>query len=108
MDLAPNQRATLSGLLHDIMDPLDGKVYYNPPENTSLVYPCFIYKLADIYVQRADDGPYSLYDQYQLTFIHQDVDSPVVRQLMQLEYIQFDRRFHASGLVHDVFVIYHP
>lgn len=107
MELSPSQRIKLSDKLHAIMDPLGGKVYYQPPENTKLVYPCLIYELDDVYIRRADNGPYSMYDRYQVTFLRHEPESPVIRQLLALEHSSFSRHFATSGVNHDVFVIYH-
>lgn len=107
MDASPSQRIVFSEKLHAIMDPLGGSVYYQPPENRQLKYPCLIYELNDVYTRKADNGPYSMYDRYQVTFIRHEVESPVIRQLLSLNHSSFSRHFATSGLNHDVFVIYH-
>lgn len=96
----------MSERLHLIMDPIGGKVYYQPPENHKLEYPCLVYELEDILKRSADNGPYSMFDRYQVTFIRHEADSPVIRQLMGLPHSSFSRHFATSGLNHDVFVIY--
>lgn len=97
----------MSDQLHLIMDPIDGKVYYQPPEDLKLKYPCIVYELEDIHKRSADNGPYTMIDRYQVTFIRHEAESPVIRQLMGLQHSSFSRHFATSGLNHDVFVIYH-
>lgn len=96
----------MSEKLHLIMDPIGGKVYFQPPPDKQMEYPCIVYELEDIQVRSADNGPYSLFDRYQVTFIRHEPDSPVTRQLIGLQHSAFSRRFTTSGLIHDVFVIY--
>lgn len=107
MDASPSRRPSLSEKLHEIMDPIDGMVYFQPPEDLKLIFPYIVYELEDIQKRSADNGPYSLFDRYQVTFVRHDPDSPVIRQLMGLPHSSFSRHFATSGLNHDVFVIYH-
>lgn len=107
MELSTSQRGELSTKLHAIMDPIGGQVYYQPPENKTLEYPCIVYELEDVLINSADNGPYSLYDRYQVTFIRHEPDSLVLRQLLLIPNSSFSRHFATSGLNHDVFVIYH-
>jgi hypothetical protein len=107
MESSPSQRTTFSEKLNAIMDEVGGHVYFQPPENVKLEYPCLVYELEDINVRFADNGPYSLWDRYQVTLIRHDPDSPLIRKLMGLPHSSFSRHFATSGLNHDVFVIYH-
>ena len=46
----------LQVVLQEIMG--DHKVYYQPPENLKLTYPCIIYETSDILSNFADNNPY--------------------------------------------------
>lgn len=97
-------------MLRQIMNrdnPAAANVYFQPPPDKQLVYPCIVYELEDVQVLRADNGPYSIHDRYQVTFIRHEPDSPVTRELLGLPFSSFSRHFTTSGLNHDVFVIYH-
>jgi len=110
MDPSPSRRGDLSTLLRTIMSPTDpaaANVYFQPPPDKQLEYPCLVYELEDIQVRSADNGPYSIMDRYQVTFIRHEPDSPVIRELLGLPFSSFSRHFATSGLNHDVFVIYH-
>ena len=110
MELSPSKRGDLSALLREIMNPDNpaaANVYFQPPENTQLKYPCIVYELEGIQTRKADNGPYSIHDRYQITFIRHEPDSPVIRELLGLPFSSFSRHFATSGLNHDVFVIYH-
>lgn len=110
MELSPSRRGDLSTLLRTILNPTNpasANVYFQPPPDKLLEYPCIVYELEGIQVRKADDGPYSIHDQYQITFIRHEPDSPVIRELLGLPFSSFSRHFATSGLNHDVFVIYH-
>lgn len=107
MDASPSQRPTLSSKLNAIMEPEGGHVYFQPPEDFKMSYPCLVYELEDVNIKFADNGPYSLWDRYQVTLIRHDPDSAVIRKLLSLPHSSFSRHFSTSGLNHDVFVIYH-
>lgn len=106
MESSPSRRSTMSDKLHSIADPLGIEVYFQPPENVKMKFPCIVYELRDIQKRSADNGPYSMFDQYDVTFIRHEPDSPVIHELMGLPHSSFSRRFATSGLNHDVFVIY--
>jgi hypothetical protein len=107
MDPSPSQRPALSTKLNAIMDEVNGHVYFQPPEDVKLQYPCLVYELEDVNIRFADNGAYSLFDRYQVTLIRHDPDSPIIRKLLGLPHSSFSRHFATSGLNHDVFVIYH-
>ncbi len=110
MELSPSRRGALSTKLRMIMNPDDpsaANVYFQPPESLKMEYPCIVYELEGVQVRKADDGPYSIHDRYQVTFIRHEPDSPVIRELLGLPFSSFSRHFATSGLNHDVFVIYH-
>ena len=107
MDASPSRRLSMSQILHNLADPEGVEVYYQPPEDLVMTYPCIVYSLDEIHKRSADNGPYSLFDRYQVTFIRHDPDSPILRKLIGLPYSSFSRHFATSGLNHDVFVIYH-
>lgn len=105
MEESLSQRPELSIKLRAILG--SDNVYFQPPPNHEMKYPCFRYELQDLDVKYADNGPYSIMDKYQLTFMHHDPDSAVIRKLLLLPHTSFSRHFATSGLNHDVFVIYH-
>lgn len=105
MDPGLARRIKFQEILEDILGA--PHVYYQPPDNARMVYPCFVYELEDVDVKHADNGPYSMHDRYQVTFIRHEPDSPIIRALLGLKNSSFSRHFATSGLNHDVFVIHH-
>ena len=82
-------------------------VYYQPPPNVTMQYPCIVYEDDDDSVKRADNQVYDWTQRYQVTYIDKNPDSEVKKLLRLLPYSSFSRHFATSGLNHDVFVIYH-
>jgi hypothetical protein len=79
-------------------------VYYQPPESLKLVYPCFVYYLADIDVQHADNKAYILKHRYTVTYMDKNPDTDMKeRMLLEFPQCDFDRPYTVNGLHHFVF-----
>ena len=89
-------RLELHQILQDILP--GGQIYFQPPENFKLTYPCIIYKLADINSTRADDIKYLKHKRYDVTLIHTDPDNTVYDTINELPYCDFDRVFVNDNL----------
>ena len=96
--------AVLRGLVSDYC----GKenVYFQPPKNIRMNYPCVVYERSSIRNRFADDIVYSQNDLYELTVIDHDPDSPLVRSISKLSKCRYERHYVASNLNHDVFTIF--
>lgn len=82
------------------------KVYFQPPENIKMSYPCFVYNREDIQAEYANDIRYRVTTRYQGTLISSDPDNTMVDKILELPYCSYDRFFTADNLNHDVFTIY--
>lgn len=92
--------------LQIVLESLVPNVYFQPPSNLSMTYPCIVYKRDYSQTQYADNDPYSYDKRYQVTFISRDPDSPVPDQIAQLRTSNFERHFVADNLNHDVFTLF--
>lgn len=81
-------------------------VYFQPPENLKLIYPCIIYEREQIEKRRANNRSYTLFDRYRVTVIDRDPESGIVRGIAELPMSHHDRHFVNDNLHHDVFIIY--
>lgn len=81
-------------------------VYYQPPENLRISYPCICYEWDRTYDQYADNGRYLLHRGYMLTHIGKDPDDPVFERLLALPMCSYVRHYIADNLNHTVFLIY--
>lgn len=82
-------------------------VYFQPPSNIEMTYPCIVYERDYASDQHADNKLYRHTKRYQVTFIGEDPDSNVPDKLAELPMSKFARHFAADDLNHDVYNIYY-
>lgn len=82
------------------------RVYFQPGSDTTLKYPCILYKLTDIPVDHANNYPYKVEHSYDLTVIDRDPVSPLREAVARLPYCRMSRTYESDGLHHYVFQIY--
>ena len=94
--------------LQTILENLLGSrnVYFQPPENLKISYPCIIYKRNDLYNHFADNTPYISDKQYMVTVIDKNPDSAIPDKVAALPKSRYDRHYTADNLNHDVFTLY--
>lgn len=98
-------RISLDNILRNCLD--SNSVYYNPPENIKMHYPCIVYDRDDSYTSRADDILYHKMKRYRITVIDRDPDSEIPDIIEELPYCNFNRSYKADGLCHFVFTLYY-
>jgi len=82
-------------------------VYFQPPANIQLKYPCIVYSLSDIKDKHADNVHYKRNYLYKVTLMHDDPDNCIVDKLMNMQYADFDNSFSTQGINHYVFSIHY-
>lgn len=92
--------------LDEIFRRIAPNVYFQPPENLKLAYPCIVYELEQIETFYANNVPYADYDRYSVTVIDRDPESSITRQIVALPMCRHERHFVNDNLHHDVFTIY--
>ena len=96
----------LQEVLQEIMGP-NNRVYYQPPENIKLTYPCIVYERSNALTTYADNNPYRKTKRYAVTLMSRTADNDqYVDKLLDLPMCTFDREFKTDGIVHSVFNIY--
>jgi hypothetical protein len=95
-------RSELQDILLDITD----KVYFQPPENVKLEYPCIIYQRDFRETGFANNKPYASAKRYLVTVIDRDPDSEIPDKVAELPMSTFNRFFTADNLNHDVYQIF--
>lgn len=93
--------------LQELLETITPKVYFQPPENVKLVYPCIIYSRDALNTRFADNIPYRHKKRYQVTVIDRDPDSPLPDVVANLLSCTFDRFYTADNLNHDVYTLYY-
>lgn len=82
-------------------------VFFDPPEGFKLSYPCIVYNLGGHYERPADNRSYILMKRYDLTYITQKADDPMVDILEELPYCSLNRAFTTSNLHHYAYTIFY-
>ena len=83
-------------------------VYYQPPENLKMRYPCIVYEQYTDYDPHADNLTYLYMVGYQVTLIDRDPDSEFKTKLKdEILYCRWSRHFVNDNLNHDVYIIYY-
>lgn len=81
-------------------------VYFQPPENFKLSYPCVVYSMVPPKVTHADDFLYSLKEKYTITIMDRDPHSNLWRNVLSnLPKVKMDRSFIVNGAIHTVMTI---
>ena len=96
-------RADLSTFLHELFP--DGHIYFEPPENTKILYPAVIYELSSMPTKYADNRPYNVKHSYSVTLITDNPDNEYIDTFANL--MHFDRVFVSDNMYHYVYSIYY-
>lgn len=84
-----------------------GKVYFQPPSNLQMQYPCIRYERERGSSEFAGNKTYRYTQRYQLTLILQDPDGGgFMEKLLELPMTTHERSYAADNLNHDVFTLY--
>ena len=83
-------------------------VYFNPPENVKMHYPCITYSRDNSTHVFADNSMYQHFKRYQLTVIDRDPDSDISDRLLKaFEYCSFIRFYVYDELNHWVLRLFY-
>lgn len=83
-------------------------VYFQPPENIKMRYPCIVYEQYTDYDPHANNHTYLYVIGYQVTLIDRDPDSKTKFNLKtSFQYCRWTRHFVSDNLNHDIYIIYY-
>jgi len=99
-----SDRIDLQALLEAILG--SSNVYFQPPANVQMQYPCIVYARDSADSKFADNKNYRYTKRYQVTIIDRNPDSLVPDTIAQLPLCTFQRFFTKDNLNHDVFNLY--
>jgi hypothetical protein len=97
-------RLELQALLKSLLG--SDKVYFQPPTNTQLQYPCIIYTKDDESTEHANNVPYTRKIRYQVTVIDADPDSLIPDKIAALPLCSFDRFYTSDRLNHNTYQLF--
>jgi hypothetical protein len=93
-------QAVLTGILET------NNVYFQPPPDVQMVYPCIVYHRDYELTRYADDSPYTHRKRYLVTVIDRDPDSGIPDKIAELPLCVYDRFYTAENLNHDVYKLF--
>jgi hypothetical protein len=92
--------------LHQLLETFTDNVYFQPPNNMQLQYPCIIYKRDFADTKFADDKPYNHTKRYMITVIDRNPDGNIAEKVAAMPMSLFNRFYTADNLNHDVYNVY--
>jgi hypothetical protein len=92
--------------LHQLLETFADNVYFQPPTNVKLEYPCIIYRRDFADTKFADDKPYNHVLRYMIMVIDPNPDSEIPSKVASLPMSLFNRFYTADNLNHDVYNVY--
>ena len=97
-------RLELQTLLEELLG--SRNVYFQPPQNVKLRFPCIIYDFAKFQTTKADNKDYLRSKRYDVLLIHNDPDNGIVEKLEDLDYCDLDRSYKSDNLYHYAFTLF--
>lgn len=98
----------LRGLLTEFdIDLSEGHIYYQPPSNTFIKHPAFIYTLSGLVTASADDNKlYQLVTEYELHWLHSSPDIDMVLKVLRtFPFSSYTMRTTENSIYNDSFRI---
>jgi hypothetical protein len=92
--------------LHDLLKTITEYVYFQPPPNIQMQYPCILYSRDGSSVDHANNELYRHAKRYQVTVIDRDPDTALSDMVEKLKFSRFDRFFAVDDLNHFVFTLF--
>ena len=83
-------------------------VYYQPPSNSSIKYPCIIFELSNTNVRPADNKKYIKTNRYHVKHIYKSLSNELKDSILDhFMLISHDNRMKVDGLYNDDFTLYY-
>ena len=95
-------RLDLQALFEGIVE----NVYFQPPLNAQMEYPCILYERDGTSADHADNELYRHAKRYQVTVVDRNPDTQLAEEVESLRYANFERSFQKDDLNHYVFSVY--
>lgn len=104
IDLIEEKRLEFQTYLEKILG--SRNVYYQPPSDRKMKYPCIRYELDRFSEIRADDIIYVGKTGYQVTYIDSEPNLKIPEQIHALPLCRFVRAYVADNLNHYAYLVY--
>lgn len=86
-----------------------GKVYFQPPANVHLEYPCWVIERIDAFQPKANNKTYLFRPSYRCLYMNQDEPDPEILAMIPRRYsnCHYQNHYVVDNIHHDAFVIYY-
>lgn len=100
-------RIDLKNRLEDLLKGDGITLYFQPPANKAMKYPCIIYEVEDAEILYAEDKAYGAYIGYQIMLITRKPDEKITAKILKnIPFVRFDRAYISENLYHYIFNSY--
>ena len=82
-------------------------LYFQPPENQKLHYPCLIYSANGNFERHANNKTYHRRREYSMVYIAYDPDDAMIDKIADLPYCEMGKPYTADRLHHYPYTIYY-
>lgn len=82
-------------------------VYFQPPEDVKMEYPCIVYHRQGAATDFADNIPYKLSNRYKITVIDRNPDTEIPDKVAMFPTCVFDTSYSADNLNHYILYLYY-
>lgn len=89
-----------------ILEGISDNVYFQPPANFQMTYPCIVYNVDLRKTLFAGNKPYNNRKRYQVTVMDRNPDGEISEKIAALPMCTFNRHFAADQVNHDVYHIF--
>ena len=104
LQLAEKRRVELNSLFKKIVP----NVYFQPPENIKMKYPCIRYEFSNLDILHADNEKWlSTGVKYKVILITASPNPKAFNDIMSFKYCSFDRAIFSNGLYNYHFNLYY-
>jgi hypothetical protein len=82
-------------------------VYFQPPSNLRMQYPCIVFNRGSANHNYANNKVYKFVPRYSVTYISYDPDPDLIKRMVEhFQMIKYDNHYVSDNLQHDVFSLY--
>ncbi len=99
-----DRRLQLQALLESVLGTRN--VYFQPPADLTMNYPCIVYKRDSAVSDFANNRTYRHTKSYMVTVIDRDPDSEIPDKVLDFPTCIFKQHFTSNNLNHDVYSLY--
>ena len=94
--------------LHDLLIDILGSrnVYFQPPDGSTVKYPCIIYSIDDIDINHANNKPYAHKTKYLIKLVDKNIETSTKDKILLLSTCKFVDHYVSNNLHHFLFNIY--